>query len=50
MSDKDISWSGRIIKSVRGHLRVALIALVYGMTAYGLVYMLYWGISYVKKL
>jgi len=50
MSDENLSWFRRVIRSVRGHLRVAGIAVIYGMTAYGFVYLLYWGISYVEEL
>lgn len=50
MSDKNLALSRRIINSVRGHLRVALIAVVFGMTAYGFIYMLFLIINYVKQL
>jgi len=49
MTDKKLSRPQRILNSVKGHLRAAMIALIFGMTAYGIIYMLYLIINYVKK-
>ena len=50
MTDDSLSLWGRIILSVKGHLRVALIALIFGMTAYGLIHMLMWAIRAIEKM
>lgn len=50
MTDKNHSLSSRITRSIKGHLRVALIALVFGMTAYGLVHILIWAVKSVENL
>lgn len=50
MTDEDYSLSHRIARSVKGHLRVALIALVFGMTAYGLIHVLIWVIKTIENM
>ncbi len=48
MTDKTQSLPHRLARSVKGHLRVALIALVFGMTAYGLIHILIWAVHIVE--
>lgn len=50
MTDGSLPLWARIIRSVKGHLKVALIALIFGMTAYGLVHMLMWAIRAIEKM
>lgn len=50
MTDKNASLSRRITRSLKGHLRVALIALVFGMTAYGLIHIFIWAVRTVENL
>ncbi|MBL4612507.1 MAG: hypothetical protein JKY91_02080 [Emcibacter sp.] len=50
MTDEDHSLAHRITRSIKGHLRVALIALVFGMTAYGLIHILRWVIETVENM
>ena len=40
----------RISRSVTGHLRVAVIAVLFGMTAYGLVHILIWIVNMIENL
>lgn len=49
MTDKNLPLSRRIIRFVKAHLRVALIALVFGMAAYGLIHILIWIVQIVGK-
>jgi len=50
MTDKKPGPSSQITHSVKGHLRTALIALVLGMTAYGLIHLLIWAVRAVENL
>lgn len=44
------SLARRISRSVTGHLRVVAIALVFGLTAYGLVHLLIWAVRAVENM
>jgi len=46
MPKTKLPLSKRIILSIKGHLRVGMIALAFGMTAYGFVHLLRWAIDY----
>ena len=37
------------IQSLKGHLRVMAIALVFGMTAYGFIHILIWAIEALEQ-
>ncbi|MCK5425871.1 MAG: hypothetical protein KAI89_10880 [Emcibacter sp.] len=50
MTNESPTLSRRIARSIKGHLRVALIALFFGMTAYGLIHMLIWVVRTVENL
>ncbi|MBL4801970.1 MAG: hypothetical protein JKY45_08750 [Emcibacter sp.] len=50
MTYDETRLSNRIIRSIKGHLRVALIALVFGMTAYGLIHLLILAVRTVENL
>lgn len=50
MTDENSRPSSRITRSIKGHLRVALIALIFGMTAYGLIHVLIWAVRTVQNL
>ena len=47
MSDKA---PNRLLQSVKGHLRAAVIAVVFGLTAYGLVHILIWAVRTIETL
>jgi len=40
----------KLIASLKGHFRAAAIALVFGMTAYGLIHILIWAVRAIEKL
>jgi len=50
MPDHRRSLFNRIRRSATGHLRVAGIAVIFGMTAYGLIHILIWAIHYVENM
>ncbi|NOZ67313.1 MAG: hypothetical protein GXP00_12625 [Alphaproteobacteria bacterium] len=50
MTDDSLSLRGRLTRSIKGHVKVALIALVFGLTAYGMVHILMWIIRTVEKM
>ncbi len=50
MTDDSLSLWARATRSIKGHVKVALIALVFGLTAYGMVYILMWIIHIVEKM
>lgn len=50
MTDDSLSLWGRVTRSITGHVKVALIALIFGMTAYGLIHMLMWAIRAIEKM
>jgi len=50
MTDDSLSLRARLTRSIKGHLRVALIALIFGLTAYGLIHMLMWAIRAIEKI
>ncbi len=50
MTDEKEFILGRLLKSIKGHLRVAAIAVAFGMTAYFLVHILIWFVHYVETI
>lgn len=48
-SDQTSRWK-RLGQSVKGHVKVAGIAVVFGMTAYGGVHLLIWVINNFKNM
>ncbi|WP_165776911.1 hypothetical protein [Paremcibacter congregatus] len=49
MEDTPTLWT-RLGQSVKGHLKVAGIAVVFGMTAYGGVHLLIWVVDNFKNM
>jgi hypothetical protein len=50
MTHEEPALTDRIIRSVKGHLRVAGIAVIFGMTAYGFVHLLIWVVRMVENI
>jgi len=50
MADENPTLLLRLTQSVKGHLGTAGIALVFGMSAYGLIHILIWVVSFVENL
>lgn len=50
MADDTPSLTLRITRSVKGHIRTAGIALVFGLTAYGFIHGLVWLVRYVENM
>jgi len=50
MPHKKPAPSNRLPAIIKGHLRAAVIALIFGMTAYGLIHILIWIIRTIENL
>lgn len=50
MTDENPSLTDRMLRSVKSHLRVAGIAVIFGMTAYGCVHLLIWVVRMIENL
>ncbi len=46
MSDKA---PNRLLQSVKGHLRTAVVAVIFGLTAYGLIHILIWAVRVIEN-
>ncbi|MCF6216596.1 MAG: hypothetical protein L3J58_10540 [Emcibacter sp.] len=40
----------RLLQSAKEHLRTAVIAVVFGLTAYGLIHILIWAVRAIENL
>lgn len=50
MTEKSPSVLVRLNQSIKGHLRVAVIALIFGMTAYGFIHILIWIVNFIENM
>ena len=50
MPHENTNLARRISRSVTGHLRVIAIAVVFGMTAYGLIHLLIWAVRAIENM
>ena len=40
----------RIFTSAQAHLKVGAIAVIFGMTAYGFIHILFWVVNWIEKM